>query len=88
VKQLDGSYNYKGATEHDLRLMRASVSAKVQVKAAGGVRDLDGLIRVRELGACRCGATATAVILDEFRHRENAPAVAPAATGKIGAGGY
>ncbi len=51
VKQLDGSYNYKGATEHDLRLMRASVSAKVQVKAAGGVRDLDGLIRVRELGA-------------------------------------
>ena len=28
--------------EHDLALMRASCSAKVQVKAAGGVRDLDG----------------------------------------------
>jgi deoxyribose-phosphate aldolase len=32
VKQADGSYNYKGATEHDLSLMRAHVSAKVQVK--------------------------------------------------------
>jgi deoxyribose-phosphate aldolase len=69
VKQPDGSYNYMGATEHDLKLMRANVSEKVQVKAAGGVRDLDGLIRVRELGASRCGATATAAILDEFRRR-------------------
>lgn len=69
VKQPDGSYNYKGATEHDLRLMRAHCSPKVQVKAAGGVRDLDGLIRVRELGASRCGASATAAILDEFHRR-------------------
>lgn len=45
VKQADGSYNYKGATEHDLALMRASCSEHVQVKAAGGVRDLDGLIQ-------------------------------------------
>jgi len=88
VKQPDGSYNYKGATEHDLRLMRANVSAKVQVKAAGGVRDLDGLIRVRELGASRCGATATAAMLDEFRRREKAPSAAPSAAGKIGGGGY
>jgi len=56
VKGTDGKYSYKGATEADLKLMRASVSPKVQVKAAGGVRDLDGLIRVRELGASRCGA--------------------------------
>jgi deoxyribose-phosphate aldolase len=72
VKQPDGSYNYKGATEHDLALMRANVSDKVQVKAAGGVRDLDGLIRVRELGATRCGATATAAMLDEYRRRQDA----------------
>jgi deoxyribose-phosphate aldolase len=88
VKQPDGSYNYKGATEHDLKLMRASVSAKVQVKAAGGVRDLDGLIRVRELGASRCGATATAAMLDEFRRRENTSDDTPAAASQIGAGGY
>ena len=69
VKGADGRYGYQGATEHDLRLMRASCSARVQVKAAGGVRDLDGLIRVRELGGTRCGATATAAMLDEFRKR-------------------
>jgi deoxyribose-phosphate aldolase len=69
VKQPDGSYNYKGATEHDLALMRANVSNKVQVKAAGGVRDLDGLIKVRDLGCSRCGATAMAAMLDEYARR-------------------
>jgi deoxyribose-phosphate aldolase len=91
VKQPDGSYNYKGATEHDLALMRASVSAKVQVKAAGGVRDLDGLIKVRDLGGSRCGATATAAMLDEYRRREAAEksginTAIPSA--ELGAGGY
>ena len=92
VKQPDGSYNYKGATEADLKLMRASVSEKVQVKAAGGVRDLDGLIRVRDLGVSRCGATATAAMLDEYRRRENAPTTGPTTTpasaGNLGTGGY
>jgi deoxyribose-phosphate aldolase len=72
VKQADGGYNYRGATEHDLALMRASCSPRVQVKAAGGVRDLEGLLRVRELGATRCGASATAAMLDEYRRREAA----------------
>ncbi len=87
VKQPDGSYNYKGATEHDLVLMRANVSAKVQVKAAGGVRDLDGLIKVRDLGGSRCGATATAAMMDDYRKRE-ATGTLDAAGGKIGVGGY
>jgi deoxyribose-phosphate aldolase len=69
VKGADGKYSYQGATEPDLELMRASVSARVQVKAAGGVRDLDGLIRVRDLGASRCGATATAAMLEEYKRR-------------------
>ncbi|MCB1225048.1 MAG: deoxyribose-phosphate aldolase [Verrucomicrobiales bacterium] len=89
VKQPGGGYNYQGATEHDLRLMRDSVSSRVQVKAAGGVRDLDGLIRVRDLGATRCGATATAAMLDEFRRREAAGEAAPqSAAGELGQGGY
>jgi deoxyribose-phosphate aldolase len=91
VKQKDGSYNYRGATEHDLALMRANVSAKVQVKAAGGVRDLDGLIKVRDLGGSRCGATATAAMLDEYRRREAAEKAGQKVEGKaggIGAGGY
>jgi deoxyribose-phosphate aldolase len=72
VKQPDGGYNYQGATAHDLELMRAACSSRVEVKAAGGVRDLDGLMRVRDLGASRCGASATAAILDEYRRREAA----------------
>jgi len=55
-----------GATLDDLRLMHASVSAKVQVKAAGGVRTLPALLDVIDAGATRCGATATAAILDDF----------------------
>ncbi len=49
-----------GATLDDLRLMRATVSPHIQVKAAGGVRTLDGLLEVMSVGVTRCGATATA----------------------------
>ncbi len=59
-----------GATLEDLRLMRASVSPKVQVKAAGGVRTLDSLLAVIDAGCTRSGATATAAILDEFKQRQ------------------
>lgn len=59
-----------GATLDDLRLMRASVSPSVQVKAAGGVRTLDTLIAVLNTGTTRVGATATAAILDDFRRRK------------------
>ena len=91
TKQKEGGYNYQGATEHDLKLMRANCSPNVQVKAAGGVRDLDGLIKVRDLGATRCGASATATMLDEYRRREAAEKSGqPAATksGTVGVGGY
>lgn len=56
-----------GATLEDLRLMRAHVSEKVQVKAAGGVRTLPALLEVIDAGVTRCGATATATILDDFK---------------------
>lgn len=58
-----------GATLADVRLMRASVSPRVQVKAAGGVRTLDALLDMIDAGITRCGATATAAILDEFKRR-------------------
>ena len=69
-----------GATHEDLALMRRSVSPNIGVKAAGGVRTLDGLLAVMELGVTRIGATQTAAILDEFRVRKAAAAEArPAA---------
>ena len=66
-----------GATLEDLRLMRANVSDKIQVKAAGGVRTLPALLDVIDAGVTRCGATATATILDDFKKmKEGAPVTA------------
>jgi len=62
-------YASGGATIEDLKLMRAHSPAHVQVKAAGGVRTLDDLLRVRALGVTRAGATRTAGMLDECKRR-------------------
>jgi deoxyribose-phosphate aldolase len=69
VRQANGMYNYQGATDHHLRLMRKHSSRDIQVKAAGGIRTLDDLLRVRGLGVARVGATATEAILDEAKRR-------------------
>jgi deoxyribose-phosphate aldolase len=58
-------YGPSGATDADLRLMRAHVSSKVQVKAAGGIRTLGRLLEVLDLGVTRVGATAPEAILEE-----------------------
>jgi deoxyribose-phosphate aldolase len=63
VKQASGGYNYRGATEHDVRLMRAHCSPKVQIKAAGGVRTYADAAKMRKLGCTRIGATATEAIV-------------------------
>jgi deoxyribose-phosphate aldolase len=70
VKQASGDYNYKGATDAHLRLMRLHSGAKVQIKAAGGVRTLDDLMQVRALGVTRIGATATKRSLNEAVKRK------------------
>jgi len=62
-------YGSGGATLEDLALMRKHAAPHVEVKAAGGVRDLDALLNVRALGVTRCGATRTAGMLEEARRR-------------------
>lgn len=47
-----------GATEHDVALMRKSVSNAVQVKAAGGIRDRGTALKMIAAGADRIGASA------------------------------
>lgn len=69
VKGPDGKYSYEGATEHDLQLMLDHVGPDVRVKAAGGVRTLDGLLTVKEMGVARLGASATAAIMEEAYRR-------------------
>ena len=69
VRGANGFYSYAGATDAHLRLMREHSAPGVQVKAAGGVRTLDDLLRVRALGVSRIGATATEAILEEAKKR-------------------
>lgn len=81
VKGADGRYGYQGATIPHLQLMLDHVGPGVRVKAAGGVRTLDGLLQVKEMGVSRLGASATVAIMDEAYRRfggaaPNVPATA------------
>ncbi|KPM37228.1 hypothetical protein AK830_g9301 [Neonectria ditissima] len=69
VKQAGGQYSYKGTTIPHLKLMRKHSKAGVQIKAAGGVRTLDGLLHVISIGVTRIGATATEGIMKEAVER-------------------
>jgi len=63
-------YAPSGSNAADLRLMRATVSPSVRVKAAGGIRTLDAVLEARACGAVRCGCSAAAAILAQFRERD------------------
>jgi deoxyribose-phosphate aldolase len=82
VKGSDGKYSYEGATIPQLQVMLDSVGlgsdgrsagarsgVQVQVKAAGGIRTLDGLLQVKAMGVTRLGASATAVIMEDAYRR-------------------
>jgi deoxyribose-phosphate aldolase len=62
-------YGSSGATMDDLRLMRRHAPPHVKLKAAGGIRTLDAMIEVAQLGCDRVGASRTAAILDELKTR-------------------
>jgi deoxyribose-phosphate aldolase len=81
-------YGPSGATIDDLKLLRRHSPPSVQVKAAGGVRDLDKVLEIQALGVTRVGASKTKEILDDCRQRLGLPPIvdrAPASTDK---GGY
>lgn len=63
VKQSNGMSVAKGATIPDLELMRKHTAPHIQVKAAGGIRNLEDMLKAIEAGATRIGATATESIL-------------------------
>ena len=70
--------------------MRANTSPHIGVKAAGGVRTLDALLDVMDLGVTRIGATATKAIIDDFRARKagRGPVAATGGATTDGAGSY
>jgi deoxyribose-phosphate aldolase len=69
VKGIDGKYSYEGATEYNVKLMRKYCAPEIQIKAAGGIRNLEQVLKMRELGVTRIGATATADIIETARRK-------------------
>ncbi len=88
VKGPDGRYGYLGATDRDLQLMVKHSPPSVQVKAAGGIRELNDLIRCRDFGVTRVGATATAAMLEEYKKRAKVRATRRARTSWFAGPGY
>ena len=70
-----------GATAADVALMRRVVGAQMGVKAAGGVRDLEGLKAMVAAGATRVGASAGVKIVQEASGQRSG-------TGSAAPGGY
>ena len=59
-----------GATIPDLKLMRKTCSPKVLLKAAGGVRTIDGALAVRAVGVVRFGCTTTEKMLEDAKRMD------------------
>jgi deoxyribose-phosphate aldolase len=70
VKQASGALAATGATEADIRLMRANCGPAVGVKASGGIRNYDDARRFVELGATRLGTSGTKEIAAGERGQE------------------
>ncbi len=68
-------FGTSGATIDDLRLMLKHAAEGIQVKAAGGVRDLETLIKVRELGVTRVGTSRSEGLLDPVREQQSLPPI-------------
>src|SRR6185295_4831275 len=65
-----------GATPADVALMRRVVGADMGVKAAGGIRDLEGLKAMVAAGATRVGASAGVKIVQQARGEQSSGAAA------------
>ena len=75
TRQADGNMATLGATEHDVMLMVEACKKGTQIKAAGGVKNLTTLLRMRKLGATRIGTSSTQGILDECRKLLSLPQI-------------
>ncbi len=62
-------YAPSGAVIEDLKLMRAHAGPHVRIKAAGGVRTLEGVLEAYKVGCSRIGATATVAILEAWKRQ-------------------
>jgi deoxyribose-phosphate aldolase len=63
-----------GYTIDDLKLMRKHTPAHIGVKAASGLKTLEQVLEVRELGVTRVGLTSTVAVLEAWKSRLATPA--------------
>lgn len=70
-------FSISGATPEDVRLIRETVGASTGVKAAGGVRTLEDLLKMVQAGATRIGASAGVKIVEQARSGKAAGSPAP-----------
>ena len=61
------AYADGGATLDDVRLMHEAVEGKCQVKAAGGIREVNEILEYLKAGARRFGSTRTDQFVQVFR---------------------
>jgi deoxyribose-phosphate aldolase len=60
-------FSIAGATPEDVRLIRETIGTSAGIKAAGGVRTLEDLLKMVEAGATRIGASAGVKIVEQAR---------------------
>ncbi|MEG0733619.1 deoxyribose-phosphate aldolase [Anaerorhabdus sp.] len=65
-------FSTSGATIEDVKLMKETVQNKCKVKAAGGVRSYDDLIKMIEVGADRIGTSSGVSLLQGEKVQNNA----------------
>lgn len=65
-------FSYRGASFEDVEIMKEVVKDKIEIKAAGGVKTLDDLKKMLELGATRIGTSSGVVILQNLKPKNNA----------------
>jgi deoxyribose-phosphate aldolase len=86
VKQADGGFATHGARDADLILMRRHCPPSVGVKASGGIRSLDDVLRVIKLGVTRIGTSSTLAIYKSAVEKVGESAVIAEST--VGSLGY
>ncbi len=58
-----------GATIEDVKLLVKAAEGRIKVKASGGIKTLDGTLKMIDAGANRIGTSAGMAIIEEFLKR-------------------
>lgn len=61
----------RGATYDDVKIIKENLCGNTKIKASGGIRTLEQVLKFIELGVGRIGTSAGVQILKEFEAREN-----------------